>query len=359
MAASPADLLAKGLEALIGGNDTEATVKQVLNCGYPELNYALTNDWLGAAAVGRIMEISGPPSAGKTALSTVIMTEAQRMGGIAGFCDHERSFAFPLAEKIGLDTKAPRFIYKKPETFEASLSYCAIACDYVRSKKLIPDDAPIVWVFDSLAAMVPHALLYDAKGNARDIGKRNMRDQQELAMVTSALLPVLAQHCDRLNICAIILNQIRTKPGVVYGDPRYTPGGNSKEFYFSQRVMLGASAIKDVKTKETIGQQVTATVIKNKVARPFRTATWRFEYMPDGTGRFAYYRSLIDFLVREKCLTMAGSYIVWKGVNKYPGPLAAELEAAGAWDELIALLPAKYEPPVVAVVDEDAPAEAA
>lgn len=348
---SAADI-AKSLASVIGENDDESTVSQFLSTGYPELDFALTSSWTGGAPVGRIMEISGPPSAGKTAVATSIMANAQKQGGIAGFSDHERSFSLKLAPNLGLDTTPGRFIYKKPRTFEESLVCCINAAKLIREKKLIDPAAPIAWVFDSLASMVPHSVLFDPKtGKERALDSRNMNDNTALSRATSAAMPAFTQYCEELNISAIFLNQIRTKIGVVYGDPRTTPGGDAPKFYASARVMLGATSVK--KDKDVIGSQVTAQVIKNKVARPFLTATWRFDFNPDGTGRFNTYRSMIDFLDREKALEKSGNYIVWEGSKYYAGPLAEKLESEGAWQKLIDLLPQRYEPEVVATIDEE------
>ena len=344
--------IAKSLDGIIGHNDDPSTVTQFLSTGYPELDYALASRWDGGAAVGRMIEIAGPPSAGKTAIATAIMANAQKQGGIAGFNDHERSFSTILAPKLGLDIKPGRFVFKKPRTFEASIALCVLAAQHIREKKLISPHAPIAWCFDSLASMVPQTALFDAKtGVEKTAEQRSMHDNTALARATSAAMPAFAQHIEELNICAIFLNQVRTKLGVLYGDPRTTPGGDAPKFYASQRVMLGSAQIR--KDKDVLGAQITAQIIKNKVARPFLGATWRFEFQPDGTGKFAYYRSLIDFLNREKLLETAGAYIVWGGVKHYAAALAEKLEKAGAWNELIALLPKAYEPPVVAVVEDD------
>ena len=350
-----ADDIAAALDGVIGANDNEATVSHFLSTGYPELDYALSNMWDGGVAGGRMIEIAGPPSAGKTAIATAIMAHAQRMGGVAGFMDHERSFSMKLAAKLGLDLTPGRFIYKKPRTFEDSISLCIQAAKIIRSKKLIDKDAPIVWVFDSLAAMVPQSALFDAKtGKDKEAEDRNMNDNTALARATSAHFPALAQQADDLGICMIFLNQIRIDMKVMYGDNRKTAGGDNSKFYFSQRIMLSASKItKSATDKEVIGTQISAVINKNKVARPFRTATWRFEFLEDGTGKFNVYRSLIDFLVKQKILASSAGYVAWEGGKSYPGPLAAKLEKEGAWNKLIALLPKAYEPEVVAEVEAE------
>jgi recombination protein RecA len=357
-----AEEIAKSLTGLIGKNDEAATVSQFLDTGFPPLNYALSGQWDGGFPVGRVVEVSGPPSAGKTAISTKVMSAAQKLGGIAAFADHERSFALKLAKNIGLEDKAGKFIYKKPETLEESFGLCTVAASHIRQNKLIAPSAPIVWVFDSLAAMVPYNVLYDSKGNLRDPKDRNMKDNLGLAAAASAHLPALAQKAEDLGVLVIILNQLRTKPGVVYGDPIYTPGGNAKEFYFSQRVRLSAQKIQQGKgaDAQVLGMEVTAKVIKNKVSRPFLTASWRFMFQPDGSGRFDVERSLVEFLASEGLLKPAKpGYVEWGGKTVHKETLARDIEKRGAFKELTALLPAAYEPPVVAEVDLEVEAAAA
>jgi protein RecA len=352
-----AEDIAKSLAGIIGDNDEEATVRSFLNTGFPPLNHGSSSKWDGGLPVGRMLEIAGPPSSGKTAIATAAMAAAQKAGGIAGFMDHERSFSVDLAPRLGLDVTPGRFIFKKPKTFEESLQICAIAARHIRSKKLIAPDAPICWVFDSLAAMVPQSAYYEMK-NGKAVGvksleDRNMNDNSALARATSNSFPAFAQLCEEFDICAIFLNQIRMKIGVMFGDPRKTTGGQAPEFYFSQRLWLSASQIK--KGDEVIGQEVTGKFMKNKVARPFRTASWRFMYQEDGTGRFDRERSLIDFLSEEGILkagSKAGT-IEWNGKSYPKETVARAIEKEGdvGFKKLLALLPANYEPPVVAEVE--------
>lgn len=353
-----ADIM-KALTGVIGKNDEEATVKHFLDTGFPPLNHASSADWDKGGPVGRLMEIAGPPSAGKTAIATRMMAAAQEAGGVAGFMDHERSFSITLAPKLGLDTTPGRFIYKKPKTFEESVAIFQLAVTTIRDKKLIAKDAPIVWVFDSLAAMVPQSVLVDSKGKERGAEDRNMNDNTALARATSAHFPAVSMIAETYNVLVIFLNQIRMKIGTTYGDPRKTTGGDAPAFYFSQRLWLGASQIK-VGT-ETIGMEVTGKFVKNKVARPFQEAKWRFMFQPDGTGKFDRERSLIEFLSGEKLLpttdTSTGKeckagYVYWDGKQIGREALARKIEAEGpaGFNKLKALLPAKYEPPVVTVV---------
>lgn len=340
-----AEDIAKGMAAVIGANDEESTVSRFLDTGYPPLNYAMSSRWDGGMPVGRIIEVAGPPSSGKTAIATSVMAAAQRAGGIAGFMDHERSFSLQLAPKLGLDVTPGHFVFKKPRTFEESVSIAVQAGVYVREKKVISSEAPIVWVFDSLASMVPQSVLFDQKsGKERDPSSRNMNDNTALARATSAHLPAFSQWVEELNICAIFLNQVRTNIGVMYGDPRTTPGGDAPKFYASARLMLNtASKIK--KGTEIIGMQITANVIKNKVARPFLGASWRFVFEKDGTGRFDVERSMVDFLEAEGLLkSPAKGYVTWDGVRVGKEALATRIRAEGKLAELIALLPEKYDP---------------
>jgi protein RecA len=345
--ASAADI-AKALDSLIGGNDEESTVRQFLSTGYAPLDHALSAKFHdGGFPVGRIIEVAGPASAGKTALSSCAIAAAQRMGGIGGFSDHERSFSMILAPKLGMDVSPGRFVFKKPRTFEESITLCVRVAEHLRTKKLIPAEAPIAWIFDSLASMVPQSALVDAKtGKDKSAEDRNMNDNTALARATSAHMPAFAQYCDELGICAIFLNQIRMKMGVMYGDPRTTPGGEAPKFYASQRIMLGSSQIK--KGTEIIGAEVTAAIIKNKIAAPFKKASYRFMFQADGTGRFDVERSTVEFLDGIGALESAGpGFVKWNGVRIGKEALARKIQAENGMDELRALLPANYEPPAV------------
>ena len=347
--------LASEIEDLIGANDEEATVTQFLDTGYPPLNFALSSRYDGGMPVGRIVEMYGPPSSGKTAVSTRAMIAAQQMGGIAGFMDHEHSFDQKLAAKLGLDLSPGRFIFKKPRTFEESITLCIKVAVHIRKNKLIPADAPICWVFDSLASMVPASKMYDKDGKERGVDDYSMHDNTALARATSAVMPSFALHCEELSICAIFLNQERTKPGVMYGDPKTTPGGDSPKFYASIRVQLGGRRL----TKgsgadaEVVGMEIGAKVVKNKVSRPFLKAAWRFLFQEDGTGKFDTVGSLIEFLCANELLTTSGARVTFEGKSYFKSKLAELIEKEERLGDLIALLPATHEP-VVEIPEEEA-----
>jgi protein RecA len=353
----PEDIM-KALAGVIGANDAEATVTHWLDSGFPPLNNASSSDWDACFPVGRVIEIAGPPSSGKTTISTKAMAAAQALGGVAAFFDYERSFSLKLAPRLGLDVEPGRLIYKKPETFEDGVAMFHLMVETIRTKKLIPDSAPICVVFDSLAAMTPQSTLYDSKGKRRAAGDRNMNDNTALARATSAHFAGIAQIAEKYNVCVIFLNQMRTKIGVMFGDPRKTTGGDSPEFYFSQRLWLTSSKIVDDKTKEVLGMEVSGIFMKNKVSRPFVKSKWRFMFQEDGTGRFDAERSLVEFLNERKLLpgkTPEGKdtkpgYYWWDGKQMTREQMARAVEAEGdvGFNKLKALLPAKYEAPVVA-----------
>lgn len=361
--------IASILAQVVGESDEQSTVTRYLDTGYPPLNHALTHRWDGGLPVKRIVEIYGPESSGKTALATMTMGDAQRQGGFAGFCDHERSFDEPQGINLGLSVDPEKWLYKKPRTFEESLALCVKTATVLRHEKLIPAEAPIAWVFDSLAFMVPQSALFEMKGGKvvkeKDASERSMHDNTALARATSAHFPAFAQHCEDLNICAIFLNQIRMNIGVVYGNPETTPGGKTPKYVFSQRISLGSTKITKGQgaEAEVLGAQITAKIVKNKVSRPFETAKWRFEFDDDGHGHFAVARSLIEFLADEDILKKAGARIHWTdGKTYFPSVLAQKIEDEGLLEELKALLPAEeeYEAPVAveddASSDEDAAA---
>lgn len=355
------DELANEMLAFLGENDADATVDAWLDTGYPPLNYALSNSWTGGLPVGRITEIFGPSSSGKTAIATMAMISAQRAGGVAAFADHEHSFSSTLARQLGLDVTPGHWIYKKPRTFEESLDKCIGAAKLIRGKKLIDPKAPICWVFDSLATMVPQSKLIDDKGHDRELSSQTMHDNLARAKATSGSFDVFNLFVEELDIAAIFLNQLRLKPNVRYGNPETTPGGEAPKFYASVRIQLGATpvVIEHSKTdREVIGSEITARVIKNKITRPFRIAKFRFMFQKDGTGKFDVIRSMIEFLIEEKQLVPAGTWLSFAG-GKYQSKekLAKAIEDGGQpmLDELMKLLPEAYQPPVVSVVLADEP----
>jgi protein RecA len=295
------EALGKSLAKATGANADPSQVPCWLDTGFAPLNFAISNDYNKGLPGGRIIEIYGPPSCGKTALSNNVMISAQEMGGIAMFHDHERAFYTDLAKKLGLD--------KYVESVR-----------HIRSAGL-EIEKPIVCVFDSLASMIPQAQL------AKDMSKQGMHDKLALAAATSPTFRVLASIAEEFNVCTVFLNQIRQKPGVMFGDSTTTPGGNAPEFYASVRISLFAKKLyaNSVKDKDAaastdftpIGQEVVARLTKNKVNRPFLKAKWNFLFKPDGSGYFDAIGSTLDFMVDKKVIDRSGAWIMWSDGKKY------------------------------------------
>lgn len=312
--------LSEILDAEIGENSNHIGIRSYLDTGIPELNYAVSGDYFGGFPSGRLLEIFGPASCGKTFLATMMMIAAQKAGGVAGFSDHERSFEPGLAQGLGLDMDTERFRYTAPRTFETSIETAIRFCEVVRTKELIPAEAPLIWVFDSVAAMVPHSKLFNDKGDRREVGSYKMNDSLALAKSCSQSYPVLSQFAGDYNMTVLLLNQIRMKPGVMYGDPTTTPGGNAAEFYASVRLSIGKSEItngKLGKDKEILGFEITSKTVKNKVARPFRNASWQVRFN-EGLGvTIDQIASNVEFLVKKGIIKKDGTRCDWDGKKLY------------------------------------------
>ncbi len=302
---------------------SEDSVEIWLDTGFMPLNKAISGEYDKGLPVGRIIEMFGAESCGKTAIATSAMVSAQKMGGLAMFMDHERSFMPHLGEQAGLniDPKAGNFVHAVPETFEKSLDMVIEYSQAVRDNKLIDDKAPILVVFDSLAAMVPKSKM--AKTNE----EMGMHDSLALAKACSTTFPVLQHWARKLNMCILILNQTRTDPGVMFGDNKKTPGGDAKNFYYSVRIGLNRSMIK--KDKEVIGQTIKAKVIKNKVSKPFQECTWRFSFRDDGTGFLDTLHSSIEYLIDNEKLKTSGAYVEYAGKKVFKSQLADKIREAG------------------------------
>lgn len=339
---SAVDDLAASMLKELGCNDDNAAVTRFIDTGYPPLNEALSGRYDGGLPFGRMLEMMGESSCGKTALATEWMVAAQKMGGVAGFVDWERSFDVGLAKGFGLNDERPHWLYHKAETWESGNTWAARACRLIRASKAIPDDAPILFVFDSIASAIPQSMLYDAKGNKREIESFTMNDTSALSRVTSTTLKVMAQYCEEYNATFLYLNQIRLKIGVVFGDPRTTPGGKAMEFYATCRIMLGREKIMQTVAggKEFVGQNVKMEVIKSKLTKPFKKCEIRMSFDDDGVARFDSTHSLIEHLVDMKLLVKEGQRVVWSDGKKYfIKELASKIDSDGMRAELDSLLP--------------------
>jgi protein RecA len=326
--------LAAALTSAIGANDEESMPSHWLDLGYAPLNKILAGLYGRGLAYGRLFETYGPSSSGKTALAQHIMMCAQKAGGVAGFEDFERSFVEQMAKSLGLDTTFPRFIYKRPRTWEEGNFQAAKACETIRKSGVIPDEAPIVWVFDSIAAAMPKSVA------EKEIDEYNMNDTTALSRVTSTTLKAMAQYAGDYNAIFMYLNQIRTKPGVTYGDPTTTPGGTSMEFYASGRLSTSRTKVMEGESKDFIGQEIRIKCQKSKFTKPFEETTLRLSFTPEGVAYFDPVFSLIGHLNELGLVEKAGNYLVWEGNKFYPKQLAKKInEDPDQLLKLKALLP--------------------
>ena len=327
--------LADVIADAIGTNDENQGVQTWLDTGFKPLNFAISGDYNKGLPVGRIVEMFGPESSGKTAIATNAMANAQKMGGVAIFMDHERSFDPIQGEALGLMTDQ-KWIFKTPDTFESSVTTVIKVSKAIRDAAAIPAEAPIIVVFDSLASMVPQSKF------AKDVDEQGMNDSLALAKACSAVFSTLAMYAEKLQMCVVVLNQEREKPGVVYGDPTTTPGGKAPKFYSSVRIQLGRKKIIEGsgKNKTFVGQEIGCKVIKNKLAKPFVTAEWRFMFDDLGHGYFDVTGSMIDYMTMNGILKVSGAWIEWIDGKKYhKKPLIEKINSEGLLPQLEALLP--------------------
>lgn len=329
-----AALAAAGIE-----NDEMVDDGMFLSTGVPNLDYMLSGRYRGGGfKSGRIHEIAGPPSAGKTQLATAVMAQAQKAGGGAKFQDHEGSFMLQLAIGLGLIEAPGVWSYARPRSFEQSLDQ---SIDWMSNlRKVLPIEVPLVCVFDSFAGMVPAAKLAREKKEGQG---QNMKDNLALAMAASQELPAFNQFVTENNVCAIFLNQLRMKPGVAYGDPRYTVGGESLPYYASTRLFLGAEKERDAKTKTIECQKINAETIKNKTHRPFQKTSWDFKWRPDGTGYIDIADSMLDHIGNDVLVergirdNKTSPWFTWEG-QRFQGRDALLIELNKDPDNIEALI---------------------
>ena len=266
------------------GNDRPNISENIISTGCLSLDVALG---VGGVPRGRIVEIYGPESGGKTTLALHIVAEAQKNSGYAAFVDVEHALDPEYAKALGVNTED--LLVSQPDTGEQALEI---------TETLVRSGALDVIVLDSVAALVPKAELDGEMGDSH-MGLQARLMSQALRKLTGTV--------SRSNTCVVFINQIREKIGIMFGNPETTPGGRALKFYSSQRLEI--RRITTIKNgTDPVGNRVRVKVVKNKVAPPFKMAEFDIMY---GQG-ISYIGDVLDLAVTGEIVQKMGAWYAYK-----------------------------------------------
>lgn len=276
-----------GKGAIMRLGQREALAVQVIPTGSLGLDAALG---VGGMPRGRVVEIYGPESSGKTTLALHVIAEAQKQGGLAAFIDAEHALDPEYSAKLGVDVD--NLLVSQPDNGEQALEI---------AETLIRSGSVDVVVIDSVAALVPRAELEGEMGDA-SMGLQARLMSQALRKLTGVV--------SKSKTCVIFINQIREKIGVMFGNPETTTGGRALKFYASVR--LDIRRVAPIKVgEEVVGNRTKVKVVKNKVAAPFRVAEFDILY-GEGISRAG---EILDLGIEHRLLTKSGTWISYGDVR--------------------------------------------
>jgi recombination protein RecA len=257
---------------------------------------------VGGFPRGRIVEIFGPESSGKTTLTLTVIAQAQKMGGVAAFIDVEHALDPVYARKLGVNMN--ELLVSQPDSGEEALTI---------AETLIKSNAVDVVVLDSVAALITKAELEGGMGDVT-MGAQARLMSQAMRKLTSFI--------SKAKTCAIFTNQIREKIGVMFGNPETTPGGKALKFYASVRVDIRRIAAIKEPNGAVLGNRTRVKIVKNKVAPPFREAEFDIMYN-EGISKEG---SLLDLAIEMNVVDKKGAWLFFEGAQVAQGRDAAKDE---------------------------------